>query len=77
MNYTEIVKKLIGKINPIGETNTDAERFENLKEVCKLIDELHIEIDDIAYRNKDSKKFSVKRSVDYINQFLDNLGIKE
>jgi hypothetical protein len=77
MNYTEIVKKLIGKINPIGETNTDAERFENLKEVCKLIDELHIEIDDIAYRNKDSKEFSVKRSVDYINQFLDNLGIKE
>ena len=37
MEYTDIIKKLIGNINPIGETNTDNERFENLKELCYLV----------------------------------------
>lgn len=32
MTNTDVIKKLIGKINTIGETNTDNERFENLKE---------------------------------------------
>ena len=27
----KVVKKLIGEIDPIGETQTDDERFENLK----------------------------------------------
>lgn len=27
----EVVKKIIGKIEPLGETNIDNDRFENLK----------------------------------------------
>ncbi|GAI86093.1 unnamed protein product, partial [marine sediment metagenome] len=37
--YT-VVKKLIGNINPVGETNTDNERFENLKIICELTNKL-------------------------------------
>ena len=40
MTNTDVVKKLIGKINPIGETNTDNERFENLKAMCELVNNL-------------------------------------
>lgn len=48
MNYTEIIKKLIGDTSPIGESNTDKERFENLKEMCQLVHNLIIDIDFIS-----------------------------
>jgi len=75
MTTFEIVKKLIGPINPVGDSSRDEERFENLKHMIELMDQIHSEIDDVAYRNRESKEYSVKRSVDYINVYLDKLGI--
>lgn len=75
-NY-DVVKKLIGEIRPVGETNTDNARFENLKAMCDLMDQIHTAIDDVAYQFKDSHEFSVKRAADYANKFLDKLGIVE
>jgi hypothetical protein len=75
-NY-DVVKKLIGNIRPIGEAYEDAKRLENLKEMCKLMDEIHSAIDAVAYDYKDDKQGSVKACCDYANQFLDKLGIKE
>ena len=78
MTNTDVVKKLIGKINPVGETNTDNERFENLKAMCKLVNNLIIDIDDMAYQNKDAKEFSVKMASEYASKFLTKtLGIAE
>lgn len=78
LELKDIVMKLVGNINPIGETNTDNDRFENLKNLCELVDDLLGKIDDVSYKNKDSREFSVKRASDYANKFLtDNLGIKE
>ncbi len=78
MEIQEIVMKLIGNINPNGETNTDNDRFENLKCLCDLVDILVGKIDYVSYKNKDSREFSVKRASDYADKFLtDNLGIKE
>ena len=76
MTHTEIVMKLIGSIQPTGESNTDAQRFENLKELCSLINNLVTEIDDMAYRNKDAYEASVKKASEYAQNFLTNtLGI--
>lgn len=78
LELKEIVMSLVGNINPIGETNTDNDRFENLKNLCELVDDLVGKIDDVSYKNKGSREFSVKRASDYANKFLtDNLGIKE
>lgn len=78
MNNYDVVKKLIGNINPIGEANTDNERFENLKELCTLVRDLISEIDTVSYRNRDSKEFSVKRAGDYAKHFLTKvIGIEE
>ena len=78
MTNTDVVKKLIGKINPIGETNTDIERFENLKAMCELVNNLIIDIDDMAYQNKDAREFSVKRASEYASNFLTKtVGIAE
>lgn len=77
MTTFEIVKKLIGPINPVGCSSRDEERFENLKNMIELMDQIHSEIDDIAYRNRESREHSIKRSVDYINVYLNKLGIIE
>lgn len=72
----EIVKKLIGEIRPVGETNTDEQRFENLKEICELVNELVSEIDSVSYDFKDSYEHSVKKASEYAKNFLTKeLGI--
>ena len=75
MDYYEVVKKLIGEITPIGETNTDNKRFENLKAMTELVDKLLTDIDDVAYLNKDSHQFSKKRAADFSSKFYDKIGI--
>lgn len=74
-NY-DVVKKLIGNIRPVGETNEDAKRFENLKALCELMNKIHTDIDAVAYDFKDDKQKSVKEACDYANKFLDKLGIE-
>jgi len=76
MTNTEIVKKLIGKINPIGETTTDNDRFENLKSMCELVNNLITDIDNVSTQNSDAREFSVKRAAEYASNFLTkNIGI--
>jgi hypothetical protein len=77
MENIDIVKKLIGNISPIGETNTDNERFDNLKAMCELANDLITEIDNVSYY-KGSGQFSVKRAGEYAKNFLTNtIGITE
>jgi hypothetical protein len=78
MTNTDVVKKLIGNINPVGESNTDNERFDNLKEMCELVNNLIIDINDMAYRNKDAYQHSMKNASDYAIKFLrSTIGISE
>lgn len=72
----KVVKKLVGNINPIGETNTDNERFENLKMLCELVEKLVIDIDEVSYLNKNAHQFSIKRASDYANGFINKIGIE-
>jgi hypothetical protein len=69
MTHTEIVKKLIGSIQPVGETNTDNERYENLKAMTALIFDLLEEIEKVS-ELKDRHEFSVKRAGQTANKFL-------
>ena len=68
-NY-EIVKKLIGEINPVGETNTDDDRFENLKEMTDLVNMLINDIDNVSYRYRSRGEFSMKRASKFAHEFL-------
>lgn len=72
MELIDIVNKPIGNIEPIGDTTIDCERFENLKAYCELINEMVRRIDDVVCSNWDSSLASVKRSNDYISDFLTN-----
>ena len=72
----EVIKKLIGNINPVGETHTDDERFENLKIMCNITDRLLIDIDDMAYRNSGMHQYSIKRAVTHAIDFYKTIGIE-
>lgn len=72
MNYTEIVKKLIGNIQPAGASHIDPERFKNLKEMCELVNNLVIEIDKVVYDNKHAQQHSIKEMVEYAEDFINN-----
>lgn len=69
MDYTKIITKLIGPIGPIGETNADNDRFENLKEMCQLASNLFEQIKYVALK-KDSSEYSVKRAADFADKFI-------
>ena len=76
MNIHEVVKKLVGEIEPVGETREDDRRFENLKEMTDLIDKLLTDIDSITWTYNGRIEHSIKRSVDFVNKFQDKMGIK-
>lgn len=78
MELIDIVDKLVGNIEPIGNTTIDNERFENLKVYCELINEMVRKVDDVTYNNRNSTLASVKKANDYIGNFFTNtLGIAE
>lgn len=72
MTNTDVVKKMIGNINPVGETNTDNERFENLKAMCLLIDNLILDVIAVIH-NKSSYEYSVKRAGEYADGYIKTL----
>ena len=73
----EVAKKLIGQINPIGETNTDDKRFENLKVMTDLIDKLLQDICEIEFSYKHNQEYSMKRACDFAREFLDKTGLSQ
>lgn len=73
----EIVNKLIGDITPVGDEGVDSIRLENLKHYGELIDRLVSNVDDIAYKYRNSSYSSIKNLVNEANKILDKLGIEE
>jgi hypothetical protein len=72
--YT-VVKELAGNINPAGETHVDEKRYDNLKNLCYLVENLLTDIDDMAFSYRKYHEASIKRSVDHANKFIKGLGI--
>ena len=77
MTTYDVITKLIGSINPVGQTEVDEIRFKNLLVMTSTVELLIRDIDAVAYDNRNSKEFSVKRSANFASKFLkDDLGIK-
>jgi len=76
LTYLEIVKALVGDIAPVGSTNLDAKRFENLRDMCELVNQLVTEIDRVGHENVSSQFASMKRAGEYASDFMTKtLGI--
>lgn len=76
MDVYDVVNKLIGPIAPIGETNEDERRFENLKSVIRLTDKLLFDIGAVARGNKDRDEYSMKRAGQLAANYFLDLGIE-
>jgi len=68
-NY-DIVKKIIGEIRPVGKSEVDSERLENLKAMCELSAEILEAIKDVACDFESDKQGSVKSCCDYAKKYL-------
>jgi len=67
-----VVTKLIGRVSPVGETNEDERRFENLKKLTELVDALLMDINDIAI-NRNRVEYSIKKAGVFANEFMEEL----
>lgn len=74
MELNDVVRKLVGPISPVGDTQLDEERFENLKTLTALISDLLGAVDDVA-ANACRTEFSMKRAGLHASRFFDELGI--
>lgn len=72
MNIKEIVDKLIGPINPIGETKIDENRFVNLEVLKVLIEDLLQDVIDVS-RERDHYQYSNKRAGGTAYKFMKSL----
>lgn len=67
-----IVYKLVGNISPIGETNADDERFENLQEFVELVHVLVWDLYDVS-RRAGRYEYSMKRAGQFAKLSLEQL----
>lgn len=67
-NY-DVIKKLIGPINPVGETTEDNKRFANLEEMTTVVNKLLYDIYQVS-KEKDRHEYSVKKAGEYAHEFL-------
>jgi hypothetical protein len=73
MEIEEIVMKLVGPIKPIGDSNTDKKRLDNLKILCDITEKFVHAIDSVACDHKDSYEDSTKTSGKYAENFIKTL----
>jgi len=71
----EVIKKLIGPIDPVADSAIDEKRGENMDTMTSLILLLHQDVEYVARHHKDSPYASQKAVADQANKYLDSLGI--
>lgn len=70
MTHSEIILKLIGPVEPLGDSSRDPERLENLKQLAEVANELTTIMENIVFENRHSHEASVIEIRDYADQFL-------
>jgi hypothetical protein len=73
MDIVEIVMKLVGPIDPVGETNADNKRLENLRALCDTVAELADKIDDVRFLNAVAFEYSRKEAAKLAEKSLKDL----
>ncbi len=69
MEIADVVMKLVGNIEPIGETHVDEKRLENLKALTSLVDGLLHDICIVAQK-KDCAEYSKSKAGKFADAFI-------
>ena len=75
MKLSEIVKKLVGGIEPVGETCTDKKKFANLETHINLVEQLLDDLVSVSKYNKGSPEYSRNRAGEKAYDFLKEIRI--
>lgn len=70
----QIVRKMVGEINPVGETNEDKARYENLIDMTVLVINLISDIKMVADNNKGRNEYSMKKAGKFSDDFIKGLA---
>lgn len=76
LNCYQFVQKIIGPIRPIGETNADNERLDNLRQMTELVDELLQDISAVSM-DRNRVEYSIKTAGQYAYKFLQQIKQNE
>ncbi len=72
-----VVQKLVGSVTPVGDSSIDHKRFENLKTLTGLVDQLVRDIDAVS-TGSTAHQHSIKKAAEFAGDFLTKqLGIEE
>lgn len=71
-NLSDVVKRLLGLINPQGRSEVDVVRYDNLNQTIQITEELINDI-MIVSKNKDSQEYSVSKAGIKAEKFLKDL----
>ena len=73
MEVYDVVGKLIGPIEPLGQSHTDEKRFENLKALTELVDSLLNDICAVG-QCKNQHEASLKKAGEVADEFYGSIG---
>ena len=76
MEVVDVIRKLIGQVEPIGSSHIDEDRYKNLIVLCEVVDELLGDISSVR-QNKNRVEYSMNRSGKYADEWLNDRGMKE
>lgn len=71
----DVVRKLIGDVEPVGETHIDNIYYENLQQLTALTEQLLTDIWSIEAQYKNNHQYSMKRASEHCARFLDANGV--
>lgn len=74
LDVYEVVCKLIGPIEPVGETHEDTKRLANIKQLTEMLEKLVADLDSVAHNAK-REEASMKAIGMHALDFLNELGV--
>ena len=77
VNVYEVAKLLVGPTMPVGETNADNQRFENLEVMVELADLLMGDIAAVARYNKNRPEHSMQKAGKRAHSFFITNGMED
>jgi len=73
MKVIDVVRKLCGAIEPIGRSEVDVKRLENIEEIGQVALEIVKDLMEIINQNRTSREDSVKKIVARAHFYLDEI----
>ena len=72
---SDAILSLIGNVHPVGETNTDDRRYENLKLACDVLKHLVCAVREVSVKCEGHGAYSINRAGEYASKCLVDLNI--